>query len=156
MQIEVPAIQAAFQAVQQRMGAAAAEAATKQLAASTEFLEKNKNRPGVTVTASGLQYEVLTSGSGPKPKAEDTVLVHYSGALIDGTVFDSSAQHDTGPAEIALNQVIPGWTDALQMMSVGDKWKLYIPADLGYGPAGRPGIPGNAALIFEIELVSIK
>ena len=155
MKIEMEAIQAAFQAVQQNMMKAASEAAAQQLVAGNEFLAKNKTRPGVIVTDSGLQYEVLASGSGPKAQETSTVVVKYHGTLIDGTVFDSSVERgDT--AEFPVNGVIPGWTEALQLMSVGDKWKLFVPADLGYGAAGRPQIPGNAVLIFEIELLEIK
>ena len=148
-------IQAAFTALQQRMSAAAAEASGKQLAAAAAFLEKNKARAGVTTTASGLQYEVLKQGAGPKAKATDTVVVRYHGTLIDGTVFDSSVERgDT--AEFAVTGVIQGWTEALQLMSAGDKFKLFIPSTLGYGPRAAGKIPANSTLIFEVELVSIK
>jgi FKBP-type peptidyl-prolyl cis-trans isomerase len=118
-------------------------------------LEKNKARHGVVVTASGLQYEVLTHGIGPKPKRTDTVTVHYHGTLINGTVFDSSVQRGT-PATFQVTGVIPGWTEALQLMAVGDRWKLYVPPALAYGPQGRPGLPPNSLLIFEVELLGIK
>ena len=148
-------IQAAFTTLQERMTKVTAEAATKQLAAGAEFLEKNKTRAGVKVTASGLQYEILTTGKGPKAKSTDTVVVRYHGTLIDGTVFDSSVERgDT--AEFAVTGVIQGWVEALQLMAVGDKWKLYIPAGLGYGPRAAGKIPANSTLVFEVELVSIK
>lgn len=148
-------LEAAFMAVQQQMAAAAAAAGEKQLALGNEYLAKNKAKPGVTVTASGLQYEVLKSGSGPKPMATSTVKVHYHGTLIDGKVFDSSVERKE-PIEFALNEVIPGWTEGLQLMSVGDKWKFTIPPAIAYGPRGKGDIPGNSVLIFEVELLEIK
>lgn len=148
-------LEAAFTAMQQKMAAAAAAAAEKQLAAGKEYLAKNKARPGVTVTASGLQYEVLASGTGPKPTTSQTVKVHYHGTLTDGTVFDSSVERKE-PIEFAVTGVIQGWIEALQLMSVGDKWKLTIPPDIGYGVRGKGGIPPNAVLIFEVELLEIK
>ena len=110
----------------------------------------------VTTTVSGLQYEVLTEGTGPKPSATDNVTVHYKGTLTDGTVFDSS--YDRGqPATFPLNRVIPGWTEGVQLMSVGSKYKLTIPPNLGYGAAGAGGkIPPNSTLIFEVELIKIN
>lgn len=125
------------------------------LEAGNKFLEENKSREGVQTTESGLQYEVLTEGTGPKPVATDMVRVHYHGTLIDGTVFDSSV--DKGqPAVFGVGQVIPGWTEALQMMPVGSKWKIYIPSKLGYGERGAGGdIKPNSALIFEVELLEI-
>ena len=148
-------IQAAFEAVDARAAKAAEEAGKANLAAATAFLEKNKARAGVTTTASGLQYEVIKSGSGPKPKASDRVRVHYHGTLISGEVFDSSVERGE-PAEFAVQGVIPGWTEALQLMSVGDKWKLFIPAALAYGPRHAGSIPPNSALVFEVELLEIK
>ena len=121
---------------------------------AADFLEKNKTAEGVKVTASGLQYSVITEGTGPIPKKEDTVKCHYTGTLIDGTKFDSSVDRGQ-PAEFPVGGVIPGWTEALQMMKVGSKYKLVIPPELAYGPAGRPGIPPNSALIFEVELLEI-
>ncbi len=119
------------------------------------FLEKNKAREGVTTTESGLQYEVLTEGTGAKPKATDQVRVHYHGTLLDGTVFDSSVDRGE-PATFGVSQVIPGWTEALQLMPVGSKWKLVIPANLAYGERGAGGKIGpNATLIFEVELLEI-
>jgi FKBP-type peptidyl-prolyl cis-trans isomerase len=147
-------LQAAFTTVQQRVAANAAVTGEKQLAASTAFLEKNRTRPGITVTSSGLQYEVLKHGLGLKPKATDTVEVHYHGTLIDGTVFDSSVQRGE-TAKFQVTGVIPGWVEALQLMAVGDKWRLYVPPALAYGPRANGKIPPNSALIFEVELISI-
>jgi len=149
-------IQAAFAAVQEKVMAEMAKVGEKNLAEGKAFLETNKQRPEVSVTASGLQYEVLASGDGgPKPTAESTVSVHYHGTLLDGSVFDSSVDRGT-PSEFPLMRVIPAWTEALQLMSVGDKWKLYVPANLGYGVQSRPKIPAQSTLIFEVELLEIK
>ena len=121
------------------------------------FFTENKKRPGVIALPNGLQYEVVKSGNGgSKPKAVDTVKVNYRGTLTDGTEFDNSYKRGE-PAEFPLNGVIRGWTEILQLMSVGDSWKVYIPSELGYGERGAGGaIPGNATLIFEIELLDIK
>src|SRR5690554_1562715 len=119
------------------------------------FLEENKARPEVETTSSGLQYEVLEEGNGPKPTAEDRVRVHYHGTLTDGTVFDSSVERGE-PAVFGVNQVIPGWTEALQLMPVGSKYKIYLPAELAYGERGAGGQIGpNSVLIFEVELLEI-
>ena len=151
--------QADMEGIVQKMQAsqkAAAEAeAGANLEKGTKFLAENKSKPGVVTTASGLQYQVITEGKGPSPKATDTVKVHYVGTLLDGTKFDSSVDRGQ-PVEFALNQVIPGWTEALQLMKVGGKNKLFIPANIAYGPQGRPGIPGNSTLIFEVELLGIN
>lgn len=120
------------------------------------FLADNGKKPGVVTTASGLQYLVVKSGSGPSPKATDTVKVNYEGKLIDGTIFDSSYQRGE-PASFPVNQVIPGWTEALQLMKVGDQWQLFIPANLAYGAQSpSPTIPPNSMLIFKVELLGIQ
>jgi FKBP-type peptidyl-prolyl cis-trans isomerase len=125
------------------------------LEAGNAFLEENKSREGITTTTSGLQYEILTEGTGPKPSADDMVRVHYHGTLIDGTVFDSSVDRGE-PAVFGVGQVIPGWTEALQLMSVGSKWKIYLPSNIAYGERGAGGDIGpNSALIFEVELLEI-
>lgn len=120
------------------------------------FLAANKKRPGVVTLPNGLQYEILTPGTGAIPKATDTVSAHYIGTLIDGKEFDNSYKRGQ-PLEIPVSGVIQGWVQALQMMPVGSKWKLYIPSDLGYGDrgAGNGGIPGGATLVFIVELLSI-
>lgn len=119
------------------------------------FLEKNKAREGVVTTESGLQYEIITEGKGPKPTADDQVKVEYTGTLIDGTVFDSSVERGQ-PATFGVSQVIPGWTEVLQLMPVGSKWKIYVPANLAYGERGAGAdIKPNSTLIFEIELLDI-
>ncbi|GAB3905726.1 FKBP-type peptidyl-prolyl cis-trans isomerase [Larkinella knui] len=120
-----------------------------------QFLLENKKKPGITTTASGLQYEVVKAGTGPKPMTTDTVKAHYTGRLLDGTVFDSSVERGQ-PLEIPVNQVIQGWSEALQLMPVGSKWKLYIPSTLAYGPQGTgPQIGPNSTLVFDIELLEI-
>ena len=130
--------------------------AQANLEEGNKFLEENGKREGVTTTESGLQYEVLTEGTGEKPAETDKVRVNYHGTLIDGTVFDSSVDRGE-PVVFDVNQVIPGWTEALQLMPVGSKWKVYIPSDLAYGANPRPGgaIKPNMALIFEVELLEI-
>jgi FKBP-type peptidyl-prolyl cis-trans isomerase FklB len=129
--------------------------AQKSLEEGNAFLEKNKAREGVTTTESGLQYEVLTEGTGPKPTAEDQVRVHYHGTLIDGKVFDSSVDRGE-PVVFGVGQVIPGWTEALKLMPVGSKWKIYLPSNIAYGERGAGGdIAPNSALIFEVELLEI-
>lgn len=135
-----------------------AEAAEKGKAAKAEgekFLAENGKRAGVVTTPSGLQYEVINEGNGPHPKASDTVRCHYEGTLIDGTVFDSSYMRNQ-PAEFGLRQVIAGWTEGVQLMKVGAKYKFYIPYNLGYGEHGAGNsIPPYAALIFTVELLAI-
>ena len=129
--------------------------AQKNLEEGNAFLEKNKARDGVTTTESGLQYEIITAGTGEKPTAEDQVRVHYHGTLTDGTVFDSSVERGE-PVVFGVTQVIPGWTEALQLMPVGSKWKIYLPSEIAYGErgAGRD-IGPNTALVFEVELLEI-
>lgn len=119
------------------------------------FLRQNKTKAGVKTTASGLQYEVVTEGTGIKPAATDSVTCHYRGTFLDGTEFDNSYSRGT-PVTFPLNRVIPGWTEGLQLMSVGSKYKLYIPYTLGYGPADYNGIPGGSTLIFDVELLDVK
>ena len=130
------------------------EEAKKNLAAGTAFLEANKAKEGVKVLPSGLQYKVITEGTGNTPTADDKVKTNYRGTLIDGTEFDSSYKRNR-PAEFAVTKVIKGWTEALQLMKEGAKWELYIPANLAYGQRGTPNIPPNSTLIFEIELLEI-
>lgn len=121
--------------------------------AGAKFLAENAKKEGVKTTASGLQYKVITEGTGPKPKATDTVTVHYEGKLLDGKVFDSSYERGA-PVEFPLNQVIKGWTEGLQLMPQGSKYELYIPSELAYGEAGNPAIEPNSVLIFTVELLS--
>ena len=128
--------------------------AMDNLEAGAAFLEENGKREGVKTTASGLQYEVITEGDGAKPIETTKVTVHYEGTLIDGEIFDSS--YESGePVSFALNGVIPGWTEGLQLMTVGSTYKFYIPSSLGYGPRGTGPIPGNSVLIFKVELLEI-
>ena len=119
------------------------------------FLEQNKQKDGVMTTESGLQYLILSEGKGNNPTLNDNVTVHYHGTLIDGTIFDSSVDRKQ-PATFPLNGVIPGWQEALQMMSVGSKWKIFIPSELAYGESGAGTIGPNSTLIFEVELLSIN
>lgn len=122
-----------------------------------DYLEQNKGKEGVVTLESGLQYEVLTEGSGKKPGAADNVTVHYTGTLIDGTVFDSSVERGQ-PASFGVNQVIKGWTEALQLMSEGSKWRLTIPEELAYGANPHPGGPIKPfmTLLFDVELISVN
>lgn len=133
---------------------AADEERAKAQAKNEAFLAENKTKPGVIETASGLQYRVITEGTGVKPKDDDVVKVHYTGKLIDGTVFDSSVQRGQ-PAEFPVGQVIPGWTEALKLMSVGSKYELTIPSKLAYGERPAGPIPANSVLLFEVELLDI-
>ena len=131
----------------------AAEAATAEAKA---FLDENATKEGVKVTASGLQYKVLKEGEGEQPGAEDEVTVHYTGKLLDGTVFDSSEERGE-PATFPLNRVIPGWTEGVQLMKEGAKYEFFIPSDLAYGPQGIPNvIPPHSTLIFEVELIKVN
>lgn len=124
-------------------------------AEGSAFLEKNKTKSGITETESGLQYEVITEGSGENPSAEDVVEVHYTGKLLDGSVFDSSVDRGE-PVKFPLNQVISGWTEGVQLMKPGAKYIFYIPSDLGYGDRTTGPIPAGSTLIFEVELISIE
>lgn len=159
-----PILQAFFQKKQQEAMAKQQEEAAKKAelehadvkAAGEKFLEENKAKEGVMVTESGLQYQVLKEGTGEKPTAASTVRVHYHGTLTDGTVFDSSVDRGE-PAEFGVGQVIKGWTEGLQLMSVGSKYKFFIPQELAYGATPRGGqIKPFSALIFEVELLEIK
>jgi FKBP-type peptidyl-prolyl cis-trans isomerase len=148
-------IQATSEALNKTLSERASKAVADNLVKSETFLAENKKKDGVQTTETGLQYSVIKSGTGATPKANSTVKVHYEGTLINGSVFDSSVVRGE-PLSIAVNGVIPGWTEALQRMKVGDKWKLFIPPGLAYGAEGRPGIPPNEALIFEVELLEVK
>lgn len=153
--VEQDVLTSAFNEINQRMQAKAASESKHNLAAGEAFLSDNAQRDEVTVTDSGLQYEILNHGDGEKPTVNCTVRTHYHGTLIDGTVFDSSVQRGT-PAEFAVNAVIAGWTEALQLMPVGAKWRLYIPYQLAYGERGAGGAIGPyTALIFDVELLAI-
>jgi len=123
--------------------------------ACNNFLAANKNKQGIVTTASGLQYEVITQGSGPKPTDKDTVVCNYKGTFLDGREFDNSYKRGT-PIEFAVTRVIRGWTEVLQLMPAGSKYKVYVPYQLGYGNSDYNGIPGGSLLIFEIELLSVK
>ena len=149
-------IQKFFTAMEERQREAAAAIAKVNAEAGEAFLKENGAREGVKTTETGLQYEVIEAGNGAMPKAGDDVTVHYTGKLIDGTVFDSSVERGA-PATFGVTQVIPGWVEALQMMKEGDKWRLYIPSNLAYGPNGAGGIIGpNATLIFDVELIKVN
>lgn len=143
-----------FKRLQEKMDAENAKAAQ----AGKDFLAENTKKEGITTTESGLQYQILSKGDGKgaKPVAQDIVKVHYTGTLIDGTVFDSSVERGT-PLDIPVGAVIPGWQEGLQLMQVGDKFKFFIPSDLAYGPQSpSPMIPANAVLVFEVELININ
>lgn len=145
-----------FTKLQEKQQAEAAAMGELNAKAGKEFLEVNGKREEVRTTASGLQYEVLEEGTGAQPKAGDSVTVHYTGKLIDGTVFDSSVDRGE-PATFGVTQVIPGWVEALQLMKAGSKWRLFIPSDLAYGPQGAGGVIGpNQTLIFDVELISVE
>lgn len=144
-----------FAELESKQRAAAAEAGKVAKAEGEKFLAENAKKEGIKVTASGLQYEVLTEGTGRQPKATDTVRCHYEGTLIDGTVFDSS-YHRNQPADFGLNQVIKGWTEGVQLMKEGSKFRFYIPYNLAYGENGAGAdIPPYAALIFDVELIKV-
>lgn len=148
-------IQNFFKAMEEEMQAAAEAASKVNAEAGKSYLEANGKRPEIVTTSTGLQYEVITEGKGPKPAATDRVKVHYTGRLIDGTVFDSSVERGE-PATFGVTQVIPGWVEALQLMTEGSKWRLHIPSELAYGPQGAGGVIGpNSTLIFDVELLEV-
>jgi FKBP-type peptidyl-prolyl cis-trans isomerase len=147
-------MQQAIQKMQQALMEKQEKASKAKLEANAKFLEENKKKSGIKSTASGLQYEIVKDGTGSIPKDTDTVSVHYRGTLIDGSEFDSSYKRNA-PAEFPVARIIKGWNEALKMMKVGSKWKLYIPSELAYGPQDHPGIPANSILLFEVELLGI-
>ncbi|MDE6116782.1 MAG: FKBP-type peptidyl-prolyl cis-trans isomerase [Duncaniella sp.] len=148
-------IQKYFTALEEKQRAESAKMAEVNEEAGKKFLEENGKRVEVKTTASGLQYEVIQEGDGEQPSAQDQVEVHYTGKLIDGTVFDSSVERGV-PATFGVTQVIPGWVEALQLMKAGSKWRLFIPSQLAYGPQGAGGVIGpNATLIFDVELLKV-
>ncbi len=149
-------LQLAMQEFQRNMAKAQKTKAEQSRKAGDKYLAENKKKKGVIVTKSGLQYEIIKKGDGATPKSSDTVKTHYHGTLIDGTVFDSSVARDM-PATFPVGRVIAGWTEALQLMKVGDKWKLTIPSELAYGKRGSPPkIAPDSVLVFEIELLGIE
>lgn len=147
--------QKANEVIMKYMEEAQAEKAKPVIAANEKFLAENKTKAGIKTTPSGLQYEVITLGTGVKPAATDTVVVNYAGTLIDGTEFDNSYKRGE-PISFPLNRVISGWTEGLQLMPVGSKYRFFIPHQLGYGLHGAGSIPGGATLIFEVELLEVK
>jgi len=148
-------IEEAYQIFNEAFNAMAEKRDMESRQAENEFLAENSKKPGINITGSGLQYEVIQEGSGPKPTAADVVRVHYEGSLTNGTVFDSSYSRGE-PLEFSLGGVIPGWTEGLQLMNTGSTYRLFIPSDLGYGPQGAgPQIPPYSTLIFEVELLAI-
>jgi FKBP-type peptidyl-prolyl cis-trans isomerase FklB len=153
--VEPSVMEEAFGVIQQRMEAKQAEKSKAQSAEGDAFLAENAKREGITVTASGLQYEILKAGEGDKPLASSTVRTHYHGTLIDGSIFDSSVDRGE-PAEFPVGGVIAGWTEALQLMPVGSKWRLFVPYQLAYGERGAGGQIGPfTSLVFEVELLAI-
>ncbi len=148
-------VQEFFMKLEAEMQEEAKKNAAANRQAGEAFLAENAKRDGVHTTASGLQYEILTTGNGAHPTANDRVEVHYTGKLIDGTVFDSSVERGV-PAMFGVTQVIPGWVEALQLMREGDSWRLYIPSDLAYGPNGAGGLIGpDTTLIFDVQLLRV-
>ena len=153
-QVSPEDLNASFAVIRERMQAEAQRKAEAAAGEGKAFLAENAKRDGVTTLASGLQYEILTAGEGAKPTAEDQVRTHYHGTLIDGTVFDSSYQRGK-PAEFPVGGVIAGWTEALQLMGVGSKWRLYVPSELAYGAQGVGSIPPHSVLVFDVELLAV-
>lgn len=148
------ALNASFAVIREQMQAEAQREAEAAAAAGVEFLKENSQREGIHTLPSGLQYEVLNAGEGKKPTSADSVRTHYHGTLVDGTVFDSS--YDRGqPAEFPVSGVIAGWTEALQLMGEGSKWRLYVPSELAYGAQAVGSIPAHSTLIFDVELLNV-
>ncbi|MGM3389141.1 FKBP-type peptidyl-prolyl cis-trans isomerase [Stutzerimonas stutzeri] len=152
--VDAQALNASFAVIRERMQAEAQKKAEAAAGEGKAFLTENAKREGVTTLASGLQYEVLNAGEGTKPGVQDHVRTHYHGTLIDGTVFDSSYQRGQ-PAEFPVGGVIAGWTEALQLMGVGSKWRLYVPSELAYGAQGVGSIPPHSVLVFDVELLAV-
>lgn len=153
-QVDEAALQQAFAGLQAKMQAAAEAAAREAGQAGAEYLSKNAQREGVVTLPSGLQYEVISEGTGATPVASSTVQTHYEGTLITGEVFDSSYKRGQ-PAEFPVGGVIAGWTEALQLMKEGAKWRLYIPSELAYGARAAGSIPPHSTLVFDIELLKV-
>jgi FKBP-type peptidyl-prolyl cis-trans isomerase FklB len=145
---------ASFKVIRDIMQAEAQAKAEVAAGAGLAFLAENAKRDGITALASGLQYEVLSAGTGAMPTREDTIRAHYHGTLIDGTVFDSSYERGE-PAEFPVGGVIAGWTEALQLMNTGSKWRLYVPSELAYGEQGVGSIPPHSVLVFDVELLDV-
>lgn len=153
--ISADTLEAAYQSIETKLKAAAKERACQARQQGEDFLAKNSRRNNVITLDSGLQYEILNKGSGETPAVDSRVRTHYHGTLLDGTVFDSSVERDE-PAEFCVNQVIAGWTEALQLMPVGSRWRLFIPPELAYGTQGAGScIPPHAALLFDVQLLEI-
>lgn len=147
-------LNASFTVIREQMEAEAAIKAEQAASVGLEFLAENAKKEGVITLESGLQYEVLTEGEGAQPTRESNVRTHYHGTLIDGSVFDSSYQRGQ-PAEFPVSGVIAGWTEALQLMKAGSKWRLYVPSELAYGAQGVGSIPAHSTLIFDVELLDV-
>lgn len=152
--IDPELINASFAVMRERMEAEAAEKAKLAQQAGIDFLQANAEKDGVVSLASGLQYQILQEGEGERPGLDSQVRTHYHGTLIDGTVFDSSYERGQ-PAEFPVTGVIAGWTEALQLMSVGSKWRLYVPSELAYGARAIGSIPAHSTLVFDVELLAI-
>ena len=152
--IDDETMRASFEAINKILQAEANAEAEKAVAAGRAFLAENASKPGVVTLDSGLQYEVLTAGSGQQPTADSKVKTHYHGTLVSGKTFDSSYERGT-PAEFPVRGVIAGWTEALQLMQEGSKWRLYVPSELAYGSQSVGSIPANSTLIFDVELLEV-
>jgi FKBP-type peptidyl-prolyl cis-trans isomerase FklB len=153
--VSAETLESAYQSIETKLKAAAKERATQALQQGEEFLARNSRKNNIVTLASGLQYEILEKGSGERPRLDSRVRTHYQGSLLDGTVFDSSIARGL-PAEFSVNQVIAGWTEALQLMPTGSRWRLFVPSELAYGEQGAGAdIPPHATLIFELSLLDI-